>query len=88
MNFCKFYNKTMNSIFKLWNFIAGDNSERDNSEEINIISGTLYLIFVLLFTVIGGLIIRIFIRIMIVEILFNSLIWIYEHTNSKCELKQ
>lgn len=64
MNFCQFYNKSMNYIEKLsidndLGTIGGNNIKRNNTKEINILLGIFIIITLVIFLVIFVLVHRI-----------------------------
>ncbi len=81
MNFCKFYNKTMNwFLFVDKNHLGGNpEQKRDNVESISIITGSIEIIFITLLFFTFGILIFIFIKI------FYVMVWIDKNTTSKCD---
>ncbi len=78
MNFCNFYNKTMNSIESFWMKLFKDkSSNRDNTISINIFEGLFHILFWVLVSLIG----------LLIFIIISILTWIYNITTSKCELE-
>ena len=78
MNYCKFYNKTMNAFEEILYKLLSSNEKRRNVEEINVILGTIYIIITIFFVIIG----------LILYCPIKTMQLIYKHTNSKCSLKK